>query len=72
MIKHIHRGLWIAAGLLLVLLGIIGVILPVMPGLVFFAMAVPAFMRGSKRFNAWMEKQAWFIRLRDRHRRHRD
>ncbi len=64
MIKTVHRGLWLTAGLGFVALGIIGILLPIMPGFIFFAMAVPAFMRCSKRFNAWIKKQRWFIRLR--------
>ena len=72
MLKHIHRGLWLTAGLLLTLLGVIGILLPVMPGMIFLAMAVPAFMRCSRRFNAWVERQHWLTRLRARYRaRHR-
>lgn len=70
MIKHIHRGLWLAAGLFFLLLGTIGLMLPVVPQLPFFFAAALCFMRCSKRFNAWMGKQPWFIRLRARlHRR---
>ena len=66
MIKTIHRGLWLASGLFFVLLGVVGLLLPVVPQLPFFMAAIICFMRCSKRFNAWMEKQPWFVRLRTR------
>jgi uncharacterized membrane protein YbaN (DUF454 family) len=61
-----HRGLWLAAGLLFLLLGIIGLLLPIIPQIPFFLAAIFCFMRCSTRFRTWMEKQAWFIRLRKR------
>lgn len=48
------RLLWIAAGLLLTGVGIIGVILPVMPGTVFLILAAACFARGSPRLEAWL------------------
>ncbi len=63
MLKHIHRGLWLLAGIFFVLLGVIGLLLPVMPQIPFFLAAILCFMRYSNRFNSWMEKQPWFIRL---------
>jgi hypothetical protein len=68
MLKTIHRGLWLAAGLFFTLLGLIGLMLPVVPQLLFFLAATLCFMRFSKRFNDWMERQPWFIRLRARFR----
>lgn len=66
MLKHFHRGLWLAAGLFFTLLGVIGLLLPVVPQLPFFLAATLCFMRCSKRFTQWMEKQPWFIRIRKR------
>jgi uncharacterized membrane protein YbaN (DUF454 family) len=63
-----HRGLWVAAGLFFTLLGIIGLLLPIVPQLPFFIAAILCFMRCSRRFTGWMEKKAWFIRLRTRFR----
>jgi len=63
--RHIHRGLWITAGSFFVVLGIIG-LLPVIPAVPFFFLAIICFMRCSKRFNDWMEQKAWFTRLRAR------
>ena len=70
-IRHIHRGLWLAAGLVFVLLGLLGLMLPVVPQIPFFLTALLCFMRCSKRFNRWMDGQAWFIRLRERFRNFR-
>lgn len=66
--KTVHRGLWLTAGILCLLLGIIGLLLPVVPQLPLFFLAVICFMRCSKRFNSWMEKKAWFTRLSTRFR----
>jgi uncharacterized membrane protein YbaN (DUF454 family) len=68
MLKHIHRGLWLAAGLFFTVLGVTGLLLPVVPQLPFFLAAIICFMRCSNRFNGWMERQPWFIRLRARFR----
>jgi uncharacterized protein len=66
MLKHFHRGLWIAAGLFFVLLAVIGLLLPVIPQLPFLIAAVLCFMRSSTRFREWIEKRAWFVRIRTR------
>ena len=74
MIKTFHRGLWLTAGLFFTALGIIGLLLPVIPQIPFLLAAILCFMRCSVRFRNWMEKKAWFIRLRtrlDKLRRHR-
>ena len=72
MIKTIHRGLWLLAGIFFLLIGIIGLLLPVVPQLPFFLASILCFMRCSRRFNGWMEKKPWFIglRARFRHLRH--
>lgn len=46
--------LWIAAGLVLCGVGIVGVILPVMPGTVFLILAAACFARGSPRLERWL------------------
>jgi uncharacterized membrane protein YbaN (DUF454 family) len=66
--KTLHRGLWLTAGILFLLLGIIGLLLPIIPQLPFFLAAILCFMRCSVRFNGWMENKKWFIRLRARFR----
>lgn len=66
MIRKIHQGLWLAAGVFFTLTGVIGLLLPVMPQVPFLLAALLCFMRSSRRFNAWMENQPWFIRIRTR------
>jgi len=66
MLKTLHRGFWFASGLFFLLLGIIGLLLPVVPQIPFLLAALFCFMRSSRRFKAWMEKKTWFIRLRAR------
>ncbi|RXF75030.1 YbaN family protein [Hansschlegelia zhihuaiae] len=45
---------WLAAGWLLVGLGVAGLILPVMPGTVFLILAAACFARGSPRLETWL------------------
>lgn len=66
MLRKIHRGLWLAAALFFFLLGAIGLLLPVVPQIPFLLASALCLMRCSKRFNAWMEHQPWFHRLRAR------
>jgi uncharacterized membrane protein YbaN (DUF454 family) len=66
-----HRGLWLTAGLLFSLLGLIGLLLPVIPQIPLLLAAIFCFMRCSTRVRTWMEKQAWFLRLRARFRNKR-
>lgn len=50
----VSRLLWIAAGLVLTGVGIVGVVLPVMPGTIFLILAAACFARGSPRLEAWL------------------
>lgn len=49
-----HRPLYLAAGWILTGIGIVGVILPVMPGTIFLIAAAWCFSRSSPRFEAWL------------------
>ncbi len=71
MLKHIHRGLWLTAGILSVLIGFAGILLPVLPGFFFFLLALACFMRCSQRFNALIRRRRWYVRLRALRLRHR-
>lgn len=44
------RALWVSAGLLFTGIGILGMITPLMPGLVFFLIAAFCFAKGSRKF----------------------
>lgn len=48
------RPVYLALGFTSVALGIIGVILPVMPGTIFFIMAAYFFGKSSERFESWI------------------
>ncbi len=48
------RFAWLAAGVLLTALGIVGLILPVMPGTIFLILAAGCFARGSPRLERWL------------------
>ena len=49
-----QRPLYLAAGWLCTLLGIVGLVLPVMPGTVFLIAAAWCFSRSSPRFEEWL------------------
>ncbi|MBK7965389.1 MAG: YbaN family protein [Bacteroidetes bacterium] len=44
---HLPKPIWITFGIIFVVVGIIGIILPLMPGLVFFILASFCFAKGS-------------------------
>ncbi len=48
--KQENKVLWNSLGFISVVLGIIGYIIPLMPGIVFFVIAIYCFSRGSKKF----------------------
>lgn len=51
---RMKRPVYLALGFTSVALGIIGVILPVMPGTIFFIMAAYFFGKSSERFESWV------------------
>lgn len=48
------RPLWVALGFALTGLGFVGLILPGLPGTVWFVLAAGAFARGNPRWEAWL------------------
>lgn len=48
------RPLFFAAGWLFTVLGILGLVLPLMPGTIFLILAAACFSRSSPRFEAWL------------------
>ncbi|WP_034385539.1 YbaN family protein [Deinococcus sp. YIM 77859] len=48
------RPLWVALGFVLTGLGVLGLILPGLPGTVWFVLAAGAFARGNPKWEAWL------------------
>ncbi|KPF71906.1 hypothetical protein IP69_05145 [Bosea sp. AAP35] len=53
-VRHLRRPLLFAAGWVLTALGIVGLVLPLMPGTVFLILAAWCFAQSSPRFEAWL------------------
>lgn len=51
---HRTNLLWVAVGFLLTGLGFAGLVLPGLPGTVFFVLAAAAFAKGDPRWEAWL------------------
>ena len=52
--RHWSRPILLAAGWISTFLGVIGIVLPLMPGTVFLILAAWCFARSSPRFEAWL------------------
>ncbi|MFA6617792.1 MAG: YbaN family protein [Candidatus Neomarinimicrobiota bacterium] len=59
----IIRNLLIIAGFVSLILGIIGVVLPLLPTTPFILVSAAAFARSSKKFHAWLYKNRFFAKL---------
>jgi uncharacterized membrane protein YbaN (DUF454 family) len=51
---RVSRPLWLSLGLLLVVLGFIGALLPLMPTTIFLILAAACFARSSPRLETWL------------------
>ena len=54
------RRLWIGLGTFFVVLGAIGIFLPVLPTTPFLLLAAACYARGSRRFYNWLLNNRWF------------
>lgn len=53
-VRHLRRPFLFLAGWIFTALGIVGLILPLMPGTIFLILAAWCFSRSSPRFEAWL------------------
>ena len=62
-IKTVHKTAWMIGGVIFLLLAIIGLLLPIVPQLIFFVLSMVCFLRCSDRLNEWISHQHWFAHL---------
>ncbi|MCW3174162.1 YbaN family protein [Shewanella subflava] len=56
----IKRGLYLVVGLLSLLLGVIGIVVPLLPTVPFILLAAFCFARSSERLHQWLMTHPWF------------
>ncbi|GAA0781497.1 MULTISPECIES: YbaN family protein [Pseudomonadati] len=56
----IKRGLYLIVGLLSLLLGVIGIVVPLLPTVPFILLAAFCFARSSERLHRWLMSHPWF------------
>jgi len=57
--RTLHKLLFSACGLLALLLGLVGVVLPLLPTTPFLLLAAFCFFHGSTRLHRWLESSPW-------------
>lgn len=55
-----QRGLWLGAGVLALLTGVVGIVLPVLPTTPFVILAAFCFTRGDERWERWLLRHPRF------------
>ena len=58
--SKLPRRLWIAAGTLFLVIGTVGIILPLLPTTPFLLVAAACYSRGSERLYKWLLGNRWF------------
>ena len=58
--RRIVRALWFTAGALCVVLGAIGIVLPLLPSTPFLLAAAACFYKSSPRMHRWLLNNKWF------------
>jgi uncharacterized membrane protein YbaN (DUF454 family) len=54
------RRVYLVVGTLFLIIGIVGLILPVMPGAIFIVASAACYARGSAKFHSWLVNHRWF------------
>jgi len=57
--ESIKKGILVTSGTLFLILGIIGIFIPLLPTTPFLLLAAACYIRGSKRFYIWLIKNRW-------------
>ena len=60
------RAAFIGLAVLSLLLGLVGLVAPVIPGLMFLSLGGLFLARGSERWRRWLHGRPWYVRLRNR------
>ena len=55
----IKKGILVSSGTLFLILGIIGIFIPLLPTTPFLLLAAACYIRGSKKFYNWLIKNKW-------------
>lgn len=58
--KKIKRGFFIVAGTIFLVLGAVGIFLPILPTTPFLLLSAACFYKGSERMHHWMLNNRWF------------
>ncbi len=59
LLHRFKKTLWFLAGIVCLLIGLAGLVLPAVPGVVFLIMAAACFARSSPRFERWLLEHAY-------------
>lgn len=59
MSNRVIRGLWIAGGSFSLILGFIGIFLPLLPTIPFLLLAAACYFRGSEGMHKWLISNKW-------------
>ena len=52
----LKRALYVIAGTIFVVIGVLGIVLPILPGTPFLLLASACYLRGSKRLHRWLHE----------------
>ncbi|MDG6229751.1 MAG: YbaN family protein [Candidatus Thermoplasmatota archaeon] len=57
--KRLRKGILVSLGTISLVLGIIGIFIPILPTTPFLLLAAGCYAKGSKRFYQWLMKNRW-------------